>query len=210
MSFANYGQLKTFLASFSKRPESAMATRIPDFVQLAHGMIAQQCRPLELTRTKTFSDSDRVSGGKYTLPSDFLGARELYASDGPMRPLSMRELRMYPATAPTFGYAVYGFVIEFVGSPAAGSTLDMIYFARDAALSGDSDTNLVLTNHPNLYIHGSLYWLHLDVQDMDMAQYHLEAFNGTRDDVNGLADRQRGSGSGAPAVSLGVFTGSSM
>jgi hypothetical protein len=72
-------------------------------------------------------------------------------------------------------------------------------------MSGDSDAPLLLTNHPDLYVHGGLHWIHMKAQDLELAQAELEMFNNTVVEVNALATRQRGGGRTAPSHNLGNF-----
>lgn len=200
MSIANYGQLKTFLATFGIRTD--LTAIIPDFVKSAESMIAQRVRALEMVTTAQLTDAQRVSGGVYTLPSNWLGARNVFSADGEVKPAALYELRRYVVSAPVFQYATYGLTMEFRGAPAVGATIDLIYFARPATFTNDSDTNTLLTNHQNLYIHAGLHWLHLHTQDLELANQHLQLFDQTAEGINSLEVAQRGSGSAAQSHNL--------
>lgn len=200
MSVTTYGELKTFLATFGRR--SDLTAEIPDYVTAAQSMIATRVRALELVTSATLDETDRTSGAVYALPSNWLGARQVFSADGELKAVSLAELRRYVITAPVFQYATYATSIEFRGSPPEDSEIELIYYARPAAFSADGDSNALLLAHPTLYIHAALHWLHLGTQDLELATAHKDLFESEAERVNELATRQIGSGSVAPRHNL--------
>jgi len=53
-------------------------------------------------------------------------------------------------------YTIIGTEFQFKPVPDATYTAELAYIARFAAFSGDSDTNWLLTNHPDVYLFGAL------------------------------------------------------
>jgi hypothetical protein len=200
MSITTYGELKTFLTTFGHR--SDLTARIPDFVTQAESMIAQEVRAIELVTVATLDETDRVDAGVYSLPTDWLGARQVFSTQGELRPVGLAELRRYVASAPVFQFATYGTQIEFRGVPATDAEIELLYYARPAAFSADGDSNALLLAYPGLYTHASMHWLHLFTQDMELADQHLKLFMSMVERVNELANRQRGSGSVAAPHNL--------
>lgn len=212
MAFANYGQLKTFLGTFSNRTD--MSSYVADFIAATEGLIAREVRAVEMVTTETINEADRASGAKYNLPSNYLGARALYGTnngaDYAVQLVSLAELRNYVSSCPPFFAATYGYTLEFRGTPETDASYDLIYFARPTAMSSDSDAPTLLTKYPDLYIHGGLYWLHMKAQDLELAQQHGQLFDAAAKSVNALATRQRGGGRTAATSNLGNFTRSTM
>lgn len=209
MSLANYTDLQTFLASFVHRSSHALTVAdIPDFIQLGEGMIARDVRAIEMITSVTLAEIDRSSGAIYNLPTDFLGMRSLfgtYQGDAyQVKHKSMSELRSYATSAPPFFYTNYGLLLEFRGTPATDSEFDLIYFGRPVALATTA-TNSLLTNHPALYVHSSLHWLHLKTQDLELAKEHERLFIDQVSQVNALAARQRGNPQTAGAFNFGLI-----
>jgi len=206
MSLSTYSELQTFLASFLSR--GGLSTEIPDYIKLGEGMIARKVRAFEMLTTYTLTESDRSSGAVYTLPADWLGARAVlstYEGSGyEVKQKSLAELRSYSASAPPFHFATYGFEIEFRGTPATDSEFDLIYFARIAALSVTS-SNLLLTNHPGLYVHSAAHYMMLRAQDFEAAREHRAEFDAIAEDVNGLAANQQGTAHTAGAFNYGLI-----
>lgn len=193
MSITNYGELKSFLASFGHR--SDLTLMIPEFVTMAQSMIAQKVRALEMVTSATLDETDRVSGGVYTLPADWLGPRQLFSTEGELKPVGLSELRRYVVSAPVFQFATYGLKVEFRGVPATDAEIELIYYGRPAAFVDAGDTNALLLSHSDLYVHACLQWLHLHTQDLELSQTHGGMFEAAVVDVNELANRQAGSGS---------------
>lgn len=202
MSVTNYGELKSIVAQLGQR--SDLTALIPQFIASAELMIAEKVRAPELLVSATLDETDRVSGGVYTLPSDYLGMRQVWRSDGcPIDPVSLNRLRTWPVGAPAFKYATYGFSIEFRGAPSTDEEVSILYYARPAAFAADGDTNALLRNHHMLYVHAALSWLHTHTQDLELAQSHKSAFLAAVSDVNDLNTEQIG---GAPTQSPVTLT----
>lgn len=146
-----HAQLKAAIASWLKR--SDLTSVIPTFIQLAEARIARELR----LRAQIAFDTLTASSGSASLPADFLEFKALvYADDAtPIRIGSLEQVLTDRARID--GYRpkfcmVTGDAIQF--GPSADSSYDInaAYYARFAALSGDSDTNWVLTNHPGIYL----------------------------------------------------------
>lgn len=207
-----FAELKAELAALCHRTD--MTARIPQFVKRGESMIAARARTLENIKVDgQLVEGNRVAGGVYTLPADFLGLPKrggLKASSNPA-PLELASLgyiRALSVSNPVAFACVFGRRIEFRGSPATNETVDMIYFQRPAALAADGDTNLILTNAESLYIHSALHWLHLEAQDLDMSGMHKQLFDDEVDRLNLVAERAMRSG--AVAFNSPQFTGSAM
>jgi hypothetical protein len=173
----NYGTLKTQILEDSFRTASTVITnKVDDFVRQAEGIIARRLRAAEMVTRVDLDDTDRVTAGEgfYTLPTDFLEARSFYlnASDPVyLENVSLLEIRSIDSTAPVrYWSPISKTEVEFRGVPSTTDTMELIYFARPAAFSSDSDTNDILTNHESLYINLSLAALYTYTQDLELAQ----------------------------------------
>lgn len=207
-------ELRAELATFCHRGD--MAARIPQFIARAESMIANRVRALENINTAgQLVEANRVAGGVYNLPADFLGFPKRggikpSSTGAPAELIALGELRTYATQAPVAFASVFGRRLELRGTPSTGETIDLIYFFRLPALApaGGSDTNALLTATPELYIHGALHWLHLDAQDIDMSGTHKELFEAEVERVNLVA--QKAMRSGAIALNTAAGTRSSM
>ncbi len=193
----DYGTLKAWLATTSHRGD--LATDIPGFIQSAESMIAERVRAIEMVTTAPLVEADRSAGAVYNLPSDFLGARAVTGTQSSvgyaLKQVSIAELYRYSLSGDPVVFAIYDRLLEFRASPAVDAAFTLIYYKRPAAFVADVDTNLLLTNHPTLYQHSSMHWLHVHTQDVELASAHESAFFDAAERVNALAEEVRGAAS---------------
>jgi hypothetical protein len=210
----NFGELKTEIIRFAKRAD--LADQAANYVSRAGDMIARKARTLEMVSTSTLTDGNRLFGVGpiYSLPADIVAPISIYGLQGAtaykLLMVSTQEIRRYSVSADPLWACVSGRRVEFRGVPATGSSFDLTYFARPAEfLSGDLGSNTVLAGTPELYLHGSLHWLHLECQDIDMAQAHLDLFTAAVEDLNRQADRTMAAAASSLNEAAGTF-GSAM
>lgn len=164
MALSTYAGLKASIASWLAR--SDLTTPIPDFITLAHKALMRDLRGhLRLQKRDTaFS----VTGEYVPVPSDFLElvSIRLTSTDPDY------ELAFLPEASMTSYYGTGSGIPKFVslvGSTSGGAesfrfapapdatyTATVEYFATLPAMSADIDTNWILTDHPQLYLYGSL------------------------------------------------------
>lgn len=193
----DYGTLKAWLANTGHR--SDLTADIPGFIQSAESMIAEHVRAIEMVTTTPLVEADRDAGAVYNLSSDFLGARAVtgtISSQGyTLTQVSIAELYRYGLSGNPVVYAVYDRQLEFRASPALNAAFTVIFYKRPAAFVADTDTNLLLTNHPTLYQHASMHWFHVHTQDIELATAHESAFMDAAVAVTALAEEVRGAAS---------------
>jgi hypothetical protein len=158
-----------------------LAASLPDMLLLAEAKIARDLRCQEMTATDTLD----TSSGAADLPDDFLGLRAVYDSTGPLQQVGLMEYRTATNSQRVFAIANRQILCRL-------AEVDLDYFARPAALSGDASTNDVLEAHPDLYVSLLTFYVQRRVQDLELAQTAIDSYNDSRDTLNELADRQRG------------------
>ena len=126
---------------------TALDSVIPDFVALAESQIRQdvRCRAMEQSATGT------LSGTTVALPTRFAEARRVILNDRPQRYVTPEEWTRQENYV-TDRYTILGQNFLFQGS----GDYQIDYYQWFAALSGASDTNWLLTNHPDVYLFASL------------------------------------------------------
>lgn len=157
MSIDNYGELKTAVANWLKRDD--LTSRIPEFIAGAEDRIAIDLRIRAMETTADLT----VSSQTVALPTGFLAQRRLYLDTSTDR----KRLDFYPPadfwmrrasseTGTPVIYTVEGDNIVFGPTPDATYTGKILYYQRFTALSGDSDTNWLLSNQQFLLLYGAL------------------------------------------------------
>lgn len=206
----DFAALKAAVIDETHRPD--LASKVPDFVKRAEGMIARKLRAAEMIAHASITDGDRIDGAVFRLPDDFLEARALWAprpgtGERWLEQRSLSEIRRLPLTAPVQWYAVSGDRVEFRGNPAATITIDLEYFARLPALEQDADTNLLLERHEEIYLAAACFYLYRHTQDLELAQAQLDSFEDAVETLNEQAGRHLGSPTVNPVYTFGPGPG---
>ena len=153
-----YTGLQASVAAWLHRTD--LTAVIPDLIVLAEARIA---RDLRLRRQVSTSTLTTVGGTRtVSLPSDWLEMENLSlatAIEHNMSAVSVEVLGWEYPTGTYSGeprvYAIEGDSILLGPTPDAAYTLNILYYARWAALSV-TPTNWLLTKHPNIYLFATL------------------------------------------------------
>lgn len=171
MTALTFGTLKTLILNRAHR--SDLSGDVADFVRQAEGRIRRELVAYPLT--KNLTDTDRVSGGLYTLPIGLLQVRGVWTADSQGNSYELDQVgapsirEELDLSAPVIQWAMRGAQIEFRGSPATASTLEVLYFGTPDAFALDADTNDLLRDHEALYVDGSLAELYTQTEDVELA-----------------------------------------
>jgi len=175
MALANYGDLKSAVASYLNR--SDLTSYIPDFIRLAERRISygsdQPFPSLPVRVPAMQATATGTTSGSIAYPTGFLEVIRLACSDG-----NYSWDLEYATNATYTSYAnksdrpaVYSFLgnaIKTAGTGSASYTLD--HYAALTALSADGDTNWLITNAPDVYLFGALLESAPFIQDLQMVQ----------------------------------------
>ncbi len=187
----NYGTLKTKILTDTHRQD--LTGVVADFVRAAEGVIYRNLRAAEMIQRATLTDADRVTvdEGFYSLPSDYLEERQLFLNGRvPLESVSLAELRELSGGDPVRYYAVISDrEIEFRGVPSTTDEIELMYFARPAALTDDADTNSILTRHESIYVDAAQAELYRFTQDLELAQNRAQSALEAIESLNEQAGR---------------------
>jgi hypothetical protein len=154
MALTNYGELKTAIASWLNK--SNLTSVIPDFIALAE---LDMRRDLRLAVMETLA-TGTLSGETLAHPDRFVEARRLVVGDDVYAYRTPEEYQLLADSSQNV-FTSIGQSIYILGG-TAGDDYSLIYKAGLAALTGDGNTNWILTNAPDIYLagacrHGSAY-----------------------------------------------------
>lgn len=184
MALSNYSELKQSIINWSHRND--MDLLIDDFISLAESDMfkttsaheALELREMETTSTAT------VSSDALALPDGFLSMRSFRITGDTgydLLPKSAEALYHRGSTGRPRYFAITS-QIEFDVSPDQNYACEMVYYKQPTGLSSSNATNAVLTNHPEIYLYGSLWALFTHADDEAQAvKYYMrysEALNG--------------------------------
>lgn len=173
MSITTYAELKTALANWSKR--SDLTALMADFIALTESDMQVRLKLVDFEDISIVA----VSGGVGALPTGYSGARSAYWDgnlDAPVKylPPSQFDARRNESGVPAF-FTVVG--SDILTSPSNTGNLVMTHQTRFVPLSDVATSNVILTNYPDAYLHGSLAQLFTYCFDTQMATFHGGLFD---------------------------------
>lgn len=158
MAITTFSELKTAIANWLNR--SDLTDRIPEFIDLCETELDRQLRTTDqLTRSTT-----PITGQYASLPTDFLEIRNIQLDTSPVKRLQYltpdrlddERRTTYRSSGEPVYYSILGNNMEFAPTPDTTYTLQIAYYARLTKLSDSNTTNFLITNHPDIYLYGSL------------------------------------------------------
>ena len=194
MSITNYGELKTAVANWSDRTN--LTTRIPEFIAIAESEINSTVRVRDMECRVTSA----VSTEYFDLPTDFMEIRNIQLNTDPVARLEFMTPNQMDVFAPSATpgkpkkYAVFGTEVQLKPIPDASYTLEIAYIKRYTAFSADSDTNWLLTNHPQLYLYQTLVVLANYIGDKEKLVEWSALYESALSGLNKQHDKGRYSG----------------
>lgn len=166
MAIGTYSELKTAVANYLHR--SDLTTVIPDFIALCEANIRRDLRVRAMEQTATGT----LSANTLAIPTGFLEVRRILLNSIEQdycTPMYFQRV----SDDTTAQYTIVGTNFVFQSSTASYS---IDYYKQFDVFSGASDTNWLLTNHPDVYLFGSLAESALYTQDdpaMWMSKYRF-------------------------------------
>ena len=182
-----FATLKSDIASYMAR--SDLTTPIPTFVRLAESRIRKDIRCVDMQTSSTLT----VTSGTASLPSNFNEAINLAPIVANARgliyqPPAVFYTMAYDDSAGNANfYTIEGTTVYFAPPPADNSTVKLTYWKAYTALSGDTDTNWLLTNHYDVYLYACLAEAKAFIEDDEGAVKWMNAYNMAKEKVNKVA-----------------------
>jgi hypothetical protein len=161
------------------------------FVQLTHDRIFRDIRPQENVVLTTLVPVDPL----IDLPVDFIDVRELSANNSNRRVvLSSVGRHRFALSASQTGfpivYSIVGNQVE-VAPTTLPAEFTLWYWQKSPQLVNATDTNIILTTYPYLYLYGMLIEGSVFIQDDTERSIAVETYLAEVRSVNGQADSSR-------------------
>ena len=159
MALTSYSTLKTSIANWLNR--SDLTDEIADdFIVLTEADLNSKLRIRKMVNQTTITiDSETES-----LPTGFLQVRNFYILSGGIKhslryvaPSHMDQLRGTSTSGTPEVYTILGDTFRFSPKPDSSYTGYINYYKKFDALSVTNTSNWILTDHPAIYLYGSLY-----------------------------------------------------
>ena len=194
----NWGQLKTDLAATIHRTDI-------DWLSLQEYAVADMTRDLDVIDNEgmlplTITQSVGLPLWEAAVPADF-GRVKALIGGGRGAPWGSTDLQALMMLADRAGYfAISGAKIWLGG---AGPAV-LIYSQRLKLLTDDGETNVILTNYPNVYLHCLAYYGFERAQDSDMRDLQLSAYRDAVVQANANKSLQTRTAGSAPRIVGGI------
>ena len=160
MALATYSDLKTSIANWLNR--SDLTSEISeDFIVLTEKDFNSKLRIRKMNATDS---SFTIDSETETLPTGFLQVRDFYILEGGTKyalkyitPAQMDQIRGSSTTGMPKTFTILGDNFRFAPIPSSSYTGVINYYKEFTALSDSNTSNYILSNHPAIYLYGSLY-----------------------------------------------------
>ena len=159
MALSNYSELKSSIANWLNR--SDLTTEIAnDFIVLTEKDFNSKLRIRKMVNQTSLT----LNAETVALPSGFLQIRDFYILSGGtkysltyMTPSQMDQVKGTSMVGMPTSYTILGDTFRFSPVPGDSYTAYLNYYKTFDALSDSNTSNFILTNHPSIYLYGSLY-----------------------------------------------------
>jgi len=160
MALANYSDLKTSIANWLNRTD--LTSEIAeDFIVLAEKDFNSKLRIRKMNATNS---SFTINAETVALPTGFLQVRDFYILQGGVKyplhyitPAQMDQIRGGSTSGMPETFTILGDNFRFAPIPSSSYTGVLNYYKEFDPLTTSNTTNYILTNHPAIYLYGSLY-----------------------------------------------------
>lgn len=190
-----WAELKTTLSNWLERDDLS-TTEIPEAIALFERRAQRTIYAPEREITADLT----IDAEEESLPSDLWAIKALYLTTDPktvLEQMTLSQLRT-SFSANTTGqpqnFAIKGETIVFGPAPDTSYTGKLTYTQTIPALGASQATNWLLTDHPDLYLYGTLHELHLLLNDEARAALFDGKFRQAADEVNESSIRRQTGG----------------
>ena len=160
MALATYSDLKTSIANWLNR--SDLTSEISeDFIVLTEKDFNSKLRIRKMNATDS---SFTIDSETKALPTGFLQIRDFYILQGGTKyalryitPAQMDQIKGSSTTGLPVTFTILGDNFRFAPSPDSSYTGVVNYYKAFDPLSDSNTSNYILSNHPAIYLYGSLY-----------------------------------------------------
>jgi hypothetical protein len=192
MALSNYGELKTSLADWLARDD--LTSQIPDFISLFEAHARREYGGTVLASKSlltTTANQPTLALGVTPRSITYIGH-----DDGEdMRQGGIEEINRMGTLAakPTlWSWETGTQTIRLYPVPDAAYDLALYYSSNLTGLSGDSSTNWLLTNYPDIYLYGGLLQARQYLQD-EALQVYEQKFQVLHESLKQALSRQTNS-----------------
>ena len=198
MAITTYAELKSAVSDFLNRDD--LDAVVPTFISLAEAGIDRDLRHFKMIKR-----ADATLDSRYVqIPTDWMETVRFSITSGDtyrLELISRDDMLQYRQNTkntpgrPRF-YANIGESIEVFPTPNAEYTMQLQYYARTPALSDTNAKNWLLTDAPDVYLHGALIQSAPYLKDDARTQTWAALYSAALQSLQKASDDTRFAGSG--------------
>ena len=158
MAITSYTTLISAVKTYLNRSDIS-DDQVKEFISLAEASFNRVLR----TRNQLTRSTSAVSTQFVTQPTDLLELYNIQLNSDPivrLEQVSLSAMDALKAASSTTGkplyFAITGSDLELYPAPDTSYEIEVIYYATIDPLTTSAETNFLITNHPDLYLFGSL------------------------------------------------------
>lgn len=199
-----YATLRSDLKDWSARSDISDSLA-NSMIAVVEDWIRRDVRVAEMVTSETLT----LDAQTKALPTGFLEARSVTMDDSQnaalqfLPPERLRESRAFYESGPPTAYTIEGLNLVVAPAPTDSPDAYLVYYKAFDALSGDSDTNALMTRAYDLYLNAAVSLVFRYVQDFAAEDRWLSAYRESVDRV--MREERRRKYSGSALVTTGVF-----
>jgi hypothetical protein len=196
MSLDTYANLQVEVADWLNRAD--LTAKIPTFITLLEAQMNRKLRVRQMMTRATAT----LTAEYITIPTDFRAVHNVQILDEPSTRVEYASIsevsefrRSYPNQRP-MRFNVDGSTFQFAPIPDSSYTVEIVYYAAIPPLAtSGSGTNWLLTEHPDIYLYGTLMQAAPYLNNDDRIQIWGGALQGILEDMT-VADEKATRGGG--------------
>ena len=159
MALSTYAELKTTIANWLNR--SDLTSEIAeDFIVLAEADFNSKLRIRQMHSQTTIT----IDAETESTPTGFLQVRDFYILSNNdkyamnyLSPAQMDSIKGTSMSGLPVAYTILGSTFRFTPRPADSYSGILNFYKKFDALTATNQTNYILTDHPAIYLYGSLF-----------------------------------------------------
>jgi hypothetical protein len=181
MPLSTYAELQAHIASDLIRTD--LTTPIKDCIRLAEAHMSNMLKTREMDVTATLT----ITTGEADIPTTLQSVRSMRSLTSPFSEIVYEGIETLEERRPDVAgslktYSMVGEKFVF-WPPVTGSA--RLRYRRDIPVLSDSNTsNWILTEHPQLYVYGTLWEVHMFLKDERRAGTYAPLFAATVEEIN--------------------------
>lgn len=188
-----YQEIKDLIADVLNRQD--LTTVIPTFITLCEAGLNRELEHYKMEKRSSTTFNDRY----HTVPSDFIKVSRIHLTTGePLRLVSIDEMQEMRSQSDASGkpkyYSVSAGEFELYPTPDGDHAAEVYYLAELTPLS--IEENFVATDHPDLYLYGSLVHTAPYLKEDERIQTWAGLYNKALSMANSQSTQAKHSGTG--------------